>query len=253
MERTRYLLDRLDAIGRALANTEVGLALIGLGSCGLELDRLDNYSDLDFYAIVEEGAKESFVEDLGWLRGVAPIDYAFRNTADGYKLLFADGIFCEFAIFTPSELAQAAFAPGRVVWRRADVDPAIGMPMRTASAPAAPAEEWLAGEALTNLYVGLGRMRRGELLSAARFIQQYAVDRLIELAELRDAGQPVHRDPFGAERRVEQRQPGFAAELPQFVQGYARSRESALAILAYLEARVAVDPTLARAIRELAE
>ena len=39
------------------------------------------------------------------------------------------------------------------------------------------------GEALTNLYVGMAREKRGEKLSAMRFIQGYAVDRLLELAE----------------------------------------------------------------------
>jgi len=45
------LLARLDAIGASLAATDHGLALIGLGSVGLETDRLDAYSDPDFSAI----------------------------------------------------------------------------------------------------------------------------------------------------------------------------------------------------------
>ena len=46
------LLIRLDAIGASLSATARGLALIGLGSVGLETDRLDAYSDLDVFAIV---------------------------------------------------------------------------------------------------------------------------------------------------------------------------------------------------------
>ncbi len=42
--------------------------------------------------------------------------------------------------------------------------------------------DWLLGEALTNLYVGLQRELRGERLSAMRFIQGYALDRLVALA-----------------------------------------------------------------------
>ena len=64
---------------------------------------------------------------------------------------------------------------------------------------------FLLGEALSNLYVGLGRLRRGEKLSALRFIQGYAVDRVLELARRVESEQPGFPDPFNAERRFEQR------------------------------------------------
>ncbi len=99
------LLARLEAIGQSLAGSGRGLALIGLGSVGLELERLDAYSDLDFFAIVEPGSKSEYLADLGWLAAPAPIVYAFRNTVDGYKYLYQDGIFCEMAVFEPDELA----------------------------------------------------------------------------------------------------------------------------------------------------
>jgi len=56
-DRPAALLARLDAIGRALDASGHGMALLGLGSVGLELERLDAYSDLDFFAIVEAGHK----------------------------------------------------------------------------------------------------------------------------------------------------------------------------------------------------
>jgi len=46
MSTIRDLLTRLDNIGRDLAQSDHALALLGLGSVGLELDRLDAYSDL---------------------------------------------------------------------------------------------------------------------------------------------------------------------------------------------------------------
>ncbi len=108
------LLKRLDNIGQSLKQSGHGLALIGLGSVGLELDRLDAYSDLDFFAIVEAGYKHAYLEDLSWLSVLSPIAFCFRNTKDGFKLLFADGVFCEFAVFEPKELESIPFAPGRV-------------------------------------------------------------------------------------------------------------------------------------------
>jgi lincosamide nucleotidyltransferase B/F len=113
---------RLDEIGQSLERSGRGLALIGLGSVGAELQRLDEYSDLDFFAIVEQGHKWGFINDLGWLSEINPIAYCFKNSPDGYKLLFEDGIFCEFAVFEPAELAHIPFAAGRIVWKQPWVD-----------------------------------------------------------------------------------------------------------------------------------
>jgi hypothetical protein len=246
------LLDRLDAIGASLARSPHALALLGLGSLGVELDRLDAYSDLDFFVIVEAGHKRTYIDDLGWLSAAHPLAYTFKNTPDGYKALFADGIFCEFAVFEPEELAAIPFAPGRAVWKRANAPDSFGQPPSQPPAPAPPDRDHALGEALTNLYVGLLRDKRGEILSAARFIQGYAVDRLMELAEYIEPPQPGHRDPFARERRFEQRHPALAGELGAWMQGYERNRESALAILAFLEEHFAVDAVIAAAIRAAA-
>jgi lincosamide nucleotidyltransferase B/F len=45
--KVQNLLQRLDEIGSSLERSKHALALIGLGSVGLECDRLDSYSDLD--------------------------------------------------------------------------------------------------------------------------------------------------------------------------------------------------------------
>lgn len=245
------LLQRLDAIGQSLQGTGTALALLALGSVGLEQDRMDAYSDLDFFVLVQEGAQAAYLADLGWLSAVCPIAYAFRNTVHGYKLLFSDGIYAEFAVFTPAQLAHAEFPPARVVWQAAGVDERIGVPRRIPAPPAERAVEVLIGEAVTNLYVGLGRYHRGERLSAQRFIQGYAVDRIVELAPHIAAEQAAHRDIFSAERRFEQRFPALAQELPRFIQGYDRSLESAAAILAFLERHWAVNPAMKQAILAL--
>jgi lincosamide nucleotidyltransferase B/F len=253
MNKTELLLARLEEIGRSLAQTERALALIGLGSVGLELHRLDAYSDLDFFVVVEAGSRSDFLTDLRWLSSVRPVVYQFRNSEDGYKLLFDDDVFCEFAVFEAGALAGVPFAPGRVVWKRPHVDDGIGRPARASRGALRPDSAWLVGEALTNLYVGLGRYHRGEKLSAVRFIQQYAVDRIVELSGMIEAEQPVAADPFTPERRYELRFPATARPLASFIQGYERSRESAEAILVFLEQHFEVNAHLARRIRELCD
>ncbi len=246
------LLTRLDDIGESLEKSGHALALIGLGSVGSELERLDEYSDLDFFVIVEEGYKTWYVQNLDWLTEICPPAYYFLNSPDGYKLLFQDGIFCEFAVFEQRELGAIPFAAGRVVWKRPGVDEQIAIPATAPNSAPKATTDWLLGEALTNLLVGLGRYRRGEKLSAMRFIQQYAVDRIIELANQVEVNQPAFADPFSGERRFERRFPGIARQLPGFMQGYERSCESALAILAFLERHFQVNQAMAAAIRGLA-
>jgi hypothetical protein len=246
------LLYRLDEIGKSLEKSGHALALIGLGSVGLELERLDQYSDLDFFVIVQEGHKLRYLQNLDWLTELCPAVYYFLNSPDGYKLLFQDGVFCEFAVFEQHELSAIPFTAGRVVWKQPWIDEQIAIPTTAPGTAPRATTDWLLGEALTNLYVGLGRYQRGEKLSAMRFIQQYAVDRISELAVQVEASQPAYADPFSAERRFERRFPGVAHYLPDFLQGYERSRESALAILAFLERHFQVNQAMAEAIRRLA-
>lgn len=249
MNKKEDLLQRLEEIGHSLAQSDGGLALLGLGSVGQELSRLDEYSDLDFFAIVRPGYKTRFITDLDWLSRIQPVAYAFKNTDDGYKLLFADGIFCEFAVFEPDELAGIPFVGDRTIWQALDFDdsllakPAAEMTERSL--------EWLMGEALTNLYVGLGRYRRGEKLSAARFVQWYAVDRVVELAARIEVEQSHFADQFDRDRRFEQRFPDTAVHLPQFVPGYEHSPTAAQVILDFLDTHFAVNPAMKKAIQAL--
>ena len=205
-----------------------------------------------FSPLWRTGHKDAFIDDLTWLSRIAPVAYTFRNTADGYKLLYADGVFCEFAVFTPDELVAATYPPGRLVWGRADFDATLATPRRRPPARRDPDPDHLLGEALTNLYVGLGRFHRGEKLSAMRFIQGYAVDRFIELSDLIAPDSSGNADAFDGPRRYEQRYPTLAAVLPEIMQGYERSPKSAVALLALLEAHFTVNPAMKTAILALA-
>ena len=66
------------------------------------------------------------------------------------------------------------------------------------------------GEALTNIYVGLCRFHRGEKLSAARFVQGYALDRIVDLSARLSSPGDSPADVFMPERRFEQRYPAIA-------------------------------------------
>jgi hypothetical protein len=253
MVRKEGLLQRLDEIGEVLAKKGGALLLLGLGSVGMETDRIDEYSDLDFFIMVTSGHKERFIDHLDWLEDTHPLAYYFKNTNVGYKFMFEDGIYGEFAIFEEWELEKAAYAKGRIVWK----DPTY-MNERiinpTSKYPRLKAEsiEFAVNEALTNLYVGLGRYARGEKLSAVRFVENYAVDSLISALHFLEQEVEFYPDPFGNERRIEIRYPTFAERLGEMIQGYDKVPESAIHILNYMEGIFPVNKRLSAEIRRLA-
>lgn len=251
-EVPQRLLQRLDDLGAVLADRGDALALIGLGSVGRDLDRLDDRSDLDFFVVVEDDAKPRYLESLDWLERLCPVAFSFANTVDGRKALFADGLFAEYAIFTVAELAGSSFSPGRIVWQREDAPAGLERSGRTPAPPSHDSADFQVNEALTNLFVGLQRDARGERLSATRLIQTHAVDRLLTLLDIGEPGGSRRQDAFAVERGAEKRFAPDVLPLPAMVPGYEHNREAALAILEWLEARADVDEALAAGIRRLA-
>jgi lincosamide nucleotidyltransferase B/F len=253
MPGTTLLTKRLADIAQSIRASGKALALLGLGSAGVENTRLDQYSDLDFFVIARPGCKDYFLDtDLLWLKQCSPGEYFYRNTVDGYKFLFNDGVFCEFAIFTPDELEHIPFTYGRVIWADPAFNPDNIKPKNKRGHYQRSADtEWILGEALTNLYTGMCRHNRGEKLSGMRLIQLHAVDRILDLIHNARPGENNHQDPYAPERRFEFRHPEISNDLASFCQGYNNNAESALAQLVWLENHYAINTAIAKAIRSL--
>lgn len=251
MNSPELLLARLEAIGASLSTRESALALLALGSVGVDLHRLDKFSDLDFFVVVREGAKKAYLEKLDWMEQAHPVAWSFQNTRDGHKLLFADGVFCEHAVFEPDEMANAHHPGGRIVWQRPDFDAAICEPRHVPTIPTPATMEWLVGEALTNLYVGLSRYLRGEKWTASLFVQNYAMHRVADLIVRMDGGEEDGRDPYTIDRRFEERHPVAAGLFARCMQGYEQTPQSAREILAFLETQWTVPSPMKQEILRL--
>ncbi|MDQ0087923.1 hypothetical protein J2T12_001329 [Paenibacillus anaericanus] len=246
------LLERLDAIGQSLSKTEQTLLLLGLGSVGTELNRLDAYSDLDFFVITKPGFKDRFINDLDWLNHVCPLSYQFRNADVGWKIMFEDGIYGEFAVFEESELDHIPCHGGRIVWCEPGYVPQIATLDQPVSSNRPDSLDFPLNEAVTNLYVGLCRYARGEKMSARTFIESYAMGQVIATLHLHKAELPFDLDPYSNDRRVESRFPDFSVHLSEMLQGYDKIPQSALHILAYIESIYPVNTKLSQEIKSLA-
>lgn len=251
MDKAQLLRDRLNAIIESLKATGDALAVLGLGSVGAE--QMDAYSDLDFFVIVKPGTKARFIDSIDWLENAAPVVFHYHNTVDSHRILYADGVFGEPAVFEPQELEHIPFAPGRLLWAVDGFDESLTVPKSRVNLPQPHTPAFLLGEALASLYIGLSRNRRGEKLSAFHHIQRYAVDRVVELTAHIATAQPARPDIYDASRRFEQRYPDVAAHLPSFMQGYDHSADSARAILAFLDTHFQVSPAMRDTLLTLAE
>lgn len=244
-------LTRLDRLAAHVATDPHVQAVLGLGSAGAETHRFDDHSDIDFFLVVDTTeTKDRYLQDTSWLQGFGgQVVYSFVNDPNGRKALLADGLFLEYAVFTPDQLAALPVVRARVVWSRGHYDPPAG-----AAVPAATSIDTVdfhLNEALTNLFVGLHRELRGEQLAAMRFIQVYAVDRVLSLVRLDPATSLDHPDHFEASRRIERA--SLPGDLPwhRMIPGYTDNLGAARAVLAWLTARHDADPVIVAAIHQL--
>ena len=240
--------ETLIEMGRHLEKSEETLCLLGLGSMA-DTKRLDQYSDIDFFLIVKDGYKKKYLCDLSWMNQT--IIYSFMNTKDGYKVLFDNDVFAEFAVFESFELEQIPFDKGKVIFAKEGFDLNLIQPKEKHIQPLD--VSYNINEALTNLYIGLSREKRGEKASAFSYIQVYAVSLVMPLfAKLYDE-KNIAIDPFSYERRIEFRHNEAVALLAEFKQGYLKNKESAQAILEFLNTHFDINQPFYKKIMHLIE
>lgn len=207
---TEELRRRLEADPRVLA-------LVALGSTAQGDTAPDEWSDHDVFVVVAPGHQEEFRSNLSWLPDASRIVLSFRETAHGVKAVYAEGHLVELAVFDLDELSLARINRYRALFDRGGIEARLAQvaeaTQRTSSA-AAPADDWLAGQFLTNLIVGVSRHRRGERLSGRHFVKANALSHLLVLLEKHldspEKGRLDGLDPF---RRVEQAFPALGEEL----------------------------------------
>lgn len=235
-------------MGESLEKRDDTLCLLGLGSI-YDQARLDEYSDIDFFLIVKDGYKKSFLDDLSWMN--RRIIYSFKNTIDGYKVLFDNDVFAEFAVFELSELNRISFDEGNIIFAKPEFN--LDLIKSKKKHNKSLDVEFNINEAMTNLYIGLLRDKRGEKASAFTFIQVYAVNLIMPLFELLYQENKVSIDSYSYERRIEFRFNEAFDILKTFKQGYLRNTESAKAILDFLNTNFNINQILYKRISSLVQ
>ena len=240
--KLQIIQETLESLSGAAQKSSHAIALVGAGSAGAEIARMDQYSDIDFFLIVEDGFSSGFINDNSWFGRDLPIVFAFRDTDHGNKALLENGVFLEFAIFTQAELAQNGIPGLRTIWSKSG----FSLPDLSAKQPIVREVSFYVDQALSNLLVGALRLHRGERLAALAMIERYALSNL--LTAFRVKNNITVQDPFNIERRAEQ---SLGVDFAALVQGYERLEQSLAKILAFAEENFDVNSSIVQSIREL--
>jgi hypothetical protein len=189
-----------------LANAQQDPRVLGLVLCGssAEVGRRDQWSDHDFLMITVDGTPEDYRTDLSWLPDAESIAFSFRETAHGLKALYRNGLMIEFAIFDAAEFAGCALNHYAVVLDRSDITQ-VAAAVRDRSMAPRPIDRLAEFRLFLSLiYIGTGRARRGERLSAHVMIRTYALEHLLRtVRDILESGSTEQLDALDVWRRFE--------------------------------------------------
>lgn len=214
-------LDRFEFLSAGLIDgvqAHDGLfGLVLLGSASEEAaGRRDEWSDHDFFALVEPGRGGEVRPDLTWLPDQDRIVLIAREGEIGFVALYDDGHVFEFALAQVDELEGAVAGDATVVLDD-DAGSVAGLIVAARSRAAASDHFDPENDArllLVKLLIGVGRARRGEVLNGGQFVRQWAVQHLVRAIRGRFAERSTAvRDTIDPLRRFERDFPEWGARI----------------------------------------
>lgn len=213
--------ERFDTLSEGLAagvrqhDGLVGLVLLGSASDEAR-ERRDEWSDHDFFALAEAGRGGELRPDLSWLPDQDRLVLTAREGDIGFVAVYDDAHVFEFAFSDASELSGARAGAATIL-----VDDEAGT---TAELLAQSRARTVDGDrfdpandvrlVLVKLLIGVGRVRRGEVLNGNAFIRQWAVHLLVRAIRGRfAAASTALRDANDPTRRFERDFPAWGAHI----------------------------------------
>jgi hypothetical protein len=219
MTTLEKFVDYSNRLRDSLAEREEVLGLVLVGSTA-DLGRVDEWSDHDFYVITKDGHAESLRQDLSWLPDHEDIMWRPRETDHGLKVVYADASVLEFAVFDDKELEAAGANAYNVTLDRSNITErmaAIAERSKPKGYNFDPEFEIF----LTQILIGVGRARRGEVLIAGQFVRSYCLNRALGFIRAWVAPAPgtePKEDNLDRFRRFEQQYPELGMRVEAILQ-----------------------------------
>jgi hypothetical protein len=189
--------------------------VVGVAAFGSTADRerADEWSDHDVALIVEAGAEPRYRDDLGWLPTSDPLAFSVIEHHGGGKVVDLGGHIVEFGVTTVDGLKDWYVNRYEVLLDRGGVADALEQVARKPG-PDGPIDDARQIRlALAELLIGVGRFRRGEVLSAGQSIRSDAVKHLLTVLGHRLPDGRTHLDSLDPRRRFELVSPDIAASI----------------------------------------
>lgn len=191
----------LDDLATTARSHPLVKGLVAFGSTA-DGTRRDEWSDHDFALLTTPGAEGNFRHDLSWLPHAEEIVLSVVEHHGGVKAIYRNGHRIEFGIADIDAFSLWAGAPAEVIVGGSDVRAAtatvVGHRPLGDTDPARDIRLML-----TQVHAGVGRARRGEILSGSNLVRGEAVDHLLRAAAARLAGDTTRLDPLDPRRRFD--------------------------------------------------
>lgn len=209
--RTPFTAELARIVEAASADPGI-VGLVGFGSTA-DTSRADEWSDHDIAVITRAGDEARYRHDLSWLPDSSGIAMSVIDEHDGVTVVFDDGRVIEFGVATIDGFAGWAGNAAAVLIDRGGVAPVVE---RMLARPAPGDDVDIDREtriALAKLLIGVGRARRGELLTADHNIRGEALEHLLRAFAAALPGVRGRLDTLDPRRRFEQVYPELGARI----------------------------------------
>jgi len=203
----------LEGLARWARHDERVIGLVALGSAANRSHAPDEWSDHDVWVVTENEAAAGLRADPSWLPESERIIGWFVETEHGRSAVYDDGHLVEVAIFEDSELEIARANDFRVLYDAGGIEDRLTRIAVRTEAESDPSQDRAAGRFVVEMLIGLGRLGRGELLSANELIRERAVSSLLRTVSVVSTTEQEVLDNLDPHRRFEAAFPDVAARI----------------------------------------
>ncbi len=195
----------------------------------------DAYSDLDFLIIAQEELVPDLIHDLGWLDKIEPLEIILQEGPDNFKVLFQSGQIGDFGIACLNHYQEYTHEKGKVIFCNDELDLET---MNHSILPETHSDTHWLNQFMFTVYIGLGRLLRGEMVCATQMIMGDVLIAFLHLMKPKNKDY----DYFQINRRYEALGLNKEFDLKEVLDSSGRSHRAAALMFRHINQNYVLDP-----------